>query len=182
MPDLYQIPPPDCDSLDSKGAGGPGTLEPGIYSGIQLTGNTTMTLQPGLYCLDGDFTANNGTVTGNGVTLYFRSGVFSIGGNVDITLTAPTAKNPPAVKGLLIYLAKGNTGSIDLRGNATSFYQGTVYAPDGIANVGGTSSTLASLRSQILAKEVRFHGTTVMTLEYEEDENYSVDPTLNLLR
>lgn len=84
---LYAMDPPDLnDGLTDRGAVSvsegdpPVTLEPGIYDDITITGGT-VTLNPGLYVIDGgnmpgggNLTVNGGTVDGtSGVTFYLTN-------------------------------------------------------------------------------------------------------------
>ena len=75
------------------------TISPGVYcEGIKLNAGANVTLNPGIYYLDGgDLTVNGGaTMTGSGVTLVFTSqnrnsfATASVNGNATINLTPPT--------------------------------------------------------------------------------------------
>ena len=75
------------------------TINPGVYcGGIGVNGNAVLTLNPGLYIIDGGgLTINGGaTVNGTGVTLYFTSSsardwaTVTINGNANVNLTPMT--------------------------------------------------------------------------------------------
>jgi hypothetical protein len=141
------ITPPDCDSEavaipDPKK--GDIVLYPGTYSGVKMTGGK-LTLDPGIsdggmYCFTGDIEITGGTVIGNEVTIFMKNGDISINGNATTTLIAPY-KNPNYYYyGMLIYMPPSNPGLITLVGNEDSVFTGTIYAPTGSVELGGTSS------------------------------------------
>jgi hypothetical protein len=184
-PDAYYIPPPDCGSVPNQGNhSGGGTISPGNYSGITVNGNDELTMQPGLYCLSGNFRANGGTITGTGVTIYLTSGDFDTSGNVHINLVAPPARTcaycPPPIPGVLIYLAHGNSGEVSLLGTSDSEYLGVVYAPNGMIEAGGTGSELSEIHAQLIGDTVKIHGTASVIINFDGDENYNIPPLLEL--
>ncbi len=62
---------------------------------------------------------------------------------------ATTNYCPPAIKGVLIYLAVGNAGGVSLEGNSTSQFTGMVFAPSGTVDIGGNNnSTTTDLASR----------------------------------
>ena len=102
--------PSEPTSPDSGGtAGSPSTqtisssttLRPGVYwGGLHLSGNATITLDPGVYVMaGGGFTsAGNGLIQGSGVMIYITShpdpgdcGFVNLTGAKDLALTPPTS-------------------------------------------------------------------------------------------
>src|SRR5207237_8431982 len=74
------------------------TIDPGVYcDGINLNAGANVTMNPGIYYLDGgSLTVNGGaTLSGDGVTLVFTSknrnsfATASVNGNATINLTPP---------------------------------------------------------------------------------------------
>lgn len=187
-PGSYAVPPPDCSSVPDQGSHtGSGTISPGRYSSITVhSSSNTLLLNPGLYCLSGNFDVNGGTLTGNGVTIYITSGNFSVGGNVQVNLTAPPARGctycPPPLPGVLVYLAEGNTGEADLMGTADSQYLGLVYVPSGTIEAGGTGSELSTIHAQLVADTVKLHGNTNVVINFDGDDNYQIAPKLELFK
>jgi hypothetical protein len=195
----YNIAPPECGPKPlpkpPKIQNG-GDLTPGWYESIRVNNNQTLTLDPGLYCIEDDFTANGGSVVidsldpdeDDGVTIYIVGGNFTIAGSVHIELRAPRKKAdgsmgagvPDAVPGLLLFLAEGNTGNIAMRGDSSSSYRGTVYAPDGSIEVGGTSSSINSFGTQFVANDVKIHGTTNLQIDFDGDDIFWGYPFLGL--
>jgi len=147
------IPTPDCSIggsfPDHRGHNHavPGTLSQGVYDKITLH-NGELKLNPGLYCLTGGptaFSANGGEIIGEGVTIYVINGGVSINGNVDpVTLSAamdePVAPSR-ALRGLLFYLADGNSSDFSLIGNSDSTYLGTIFGLDADVYISGASGT-----------------------------------------
>ena len=117
------------------------TLQPGTYSSITIGKNSTVTLSPGIYYINGSGGVSfNGsaTVTGSGVMFYF-TGTASInatgGGNQvsNIQLSAPTS-GPYA--GILMYQDPADTNvggnpnsGPTLGGDNNSFFNGILYFP-----------------------------------------------------
>jgi len=177
----YVVPAPDCSSLPYYGAvSGSGTYNPGRYTSIGGGGNPDIILNPGLYCLTGTLGMNNGTLTGTGVTFYFTgSGGYDVAGNVQVNLTAPMGDEPPAIRGMLMYMA--GTGSLNVYGTSDSMYTGTIYAPNGNVDVGGNGG-LSSISGQVIGKQVTVGGTSNINLTFNSDENYQVPASLDLMK
>jgi hypothetical protein len=173
------IPAPKVDCGTSAGSISSGVASPGNYTNIRINNSETLNLDPGLYCLSGDFVVNGGgTLIGSpdGVTIYLSNGKFSTAGTSTVQLKAPpvtcdktsTPACPPAIPGMLIYLAEGNTNDVTLAGTEDSFYEGTVFAPSGTIDVGGNSSLLSELGANLIANNIKVHGDTDLTIKYDE--------------
>lgn len=183
-----EINEPSCAGLPSRTApsNGNATLQPGVYDRIHWTvGN--LTLSPGLYCISGKqgVDIQGGSLYGNGVTIYLQTGGVTINGNVDpVDLRAPLEyPDPsPAVPGVLMYMAKGNASEINVSGNSSSFYLGTVYAPDGDLFFAGDSSTNPTFNTQLIGYNVEVSGGALIDINFIDDENYEKPPYLDLLK
>lgn len=187
---LWTIPAPDCNDpslINGGNVGNGGNIQPGRYTNIR-TENKDLNLAPGLYCVSGDFKAIGGTVSvdsadmSEGVTIYITNGDFSISGNVTVNLRAPMVDSPPAIKGVLIYLAEGNSGEVVVQGDATSSFRGTIFAPDGTIEVGGGSSTISNLSSQFIANTIKIHGSSSLVIDFDEGEVYTRPSYLTLFK
>jgi hypothetical protein len=143
-----------------------------------------LTMMPGLYCV-GNFDMSGGKLAGTGVTIYITTGDFSINGG-EIDIVAPPARDcshcPPALPGVLIYLAPGNTGDIVLLGNAVSEYLGLVYAPDGTIEVGGTAGESSQVHAQLIGDTVKIHGNAEVIVNFEDALNPSNPALIELYR
>lgn len=136
-------------SLGSVNLGGNATLtiSPGVYSQIKVSGNATLTMQPGVYEIAGGgvTVSGNAGVTGAGVTLYNAGSSFpaaggnfggiSVSGNGVITLTAPSTGT---YAGVAIFQARDNTRALSLSGNGMAGMKGIVYAPSAMLAIGGS--------------------------------------------
>lgn len=176
------VPPPDCISGPNTDISGTATLDPGTYRSITLH-NGTLTLNPGLYCIStGGFLANGGTVIGDGVTIYVMGGGFDISGNVEVNLSAPVTFVYPAIKGMLVYMAEGNTSGVALAGNSVSSYYGTVYAPDSDILAGGTSSLIPTLNTQLVGKYVEVFGNSDLDIVFNSGDQFQFPSSLDMMK
>lgn len=189
------FPEPDCSGLPSSASSGDGTINAGIYNGIDVTGNEQLTMTPGLYCFDNDFNINgNNTsfVIGNGVTIYMRQGNLTTNGNADVRLAAPNYVEDAedGVTGMLIYMGAENTGEVSLTGNSESYYSGTIYGvhEDSTVEIGGTGdltscySGIPCFGTQLIAGTIRFHGTAEMDIIFNPNAVYYLPARLTLER
>jgi hypothetical protein len=90
--------------------------------------------------------------------------------------------NPPAIKGMLIYMAPGFTGTINMTGNSDSLFLGTVFAPDGYIKIGGTPGENPTFNTELIASGVSISGNAVIDINYHENEIYSNAPQLDLFQ
>jgi hypothetical protein len=192
MPE-FDVDEADCSSLPDQGQqNGGGNISPGRYSRIRLP-NGNLTMQPGLYCLYGEFTETGGSLTANDVTIYMASGDFSTSGNADVFLDAPpqgcdtspgsTQGCPPSIPGMLIYMPSSNAGDVSLEGNSTSLYEGAIYAPTGTIDVGGTSSAgTIAFNTQLVGNTVKIHGNVTIDIDFDDQVTFERPATLDLLR
>lgn len=183
----------DCKMVPLIGGhNGGGTIVPGQYTNIRLTSAVAvLKMNPGLYCLSGEFKVTGGIITGTEVTIYIRKngGDFATSGSAQINLTAPDGGNcgDPcddhyAIPGLLIYMAEGNTGEVSLLGNSDSFYLGLVYAPSGTIEAGGGSSEMSEINAQLVADTVFVHGTTEVFVNFDDEVNFKIPALLELFK
>jgi hypothetical protein len=177
---------PDCSNLPSRTVPnhGDATLEPGIYDKIKWT-NGALTLNSGLYCVSGSqgVDISGGELLGDGVTIFITTGGVTISGNVSpVDLRAPeeTPDPYPAIPGILFFLANGNTNTISVTGNSTSFYLGTVYAPDGDLYFSGDSGTNPTFNTQLIGKNVEVSGGASIDINFHNDENYERPPFMDM--
>jgi hypothetical protein len=179
---------PNCSGLPNRTVpkSGDATLQPGIYDEIKWTGGA-LTFSPGLYCVTSSkgVGISGGAVVGDGVTLFLQSGGLDITGNVDpVDLRAPVEfPDPsPALPGILIYLANGNSNTISVTGNSTSFYLGTVYAPDGDLYFSGASGTNPTFNTQLIGQNVEVSGGALIDINFNDQENYEKPPYMDMLK
>ncbi len=139
--------PPSTSSCASGGNFSNTTLNYGCYASLTLSG--TVTLNPGLYVINGQFHLNNATVTGNGVTIYMTANVSDTNfSNANLTLSPPTAANvvPSTLytEGVLFYRVPSQTSALDFS-TCTCNLSGLEYFPAtqvNYSNSGGGYSVL----------------------------------------
>jgi hypothetical protein len=148
------------------------TINPGVYcGGIGTNANAVLTLNPGLYILDGGgLTVNGGaTVNGNGVTLVFTSSkgnnwaTVTINGNANVNLT-PMTYGP--TKGIVVF-ADRNTPqgtSFKFNGGATQYFAGAVYVPTGAVNFSGGANATTTC-TQVIGDTVTFTGNSNLAID-----------------
>jgi hypothetical protein len=168
-PDNYTIPAPDCN-------------DPNAYnmSGNQLLGASP--LAPGLYCISGDLRINgNDSLYGSGVTVVMLNGELRINGNAEVQLSAPgSSPDPtPAVPNIVIYAPPSNTNDLQINGNSTSFFTGTILAPGSNIDMLGTGFTDA-FHTQVIGWNVEVGGTADTYVVFDDNEQYSKSPSLEL--
>ncbi|HEX2980810.1 MAG TPA: pilus assembly protein TadG-related protein [Anaerolineaceae bacterium] len=149
------------------------TLSPGKWTG-QFPPNPVTNLQPGVYCVNGDFRINSSQVlNGTGVMIYMVDGGINWNGGATINLTAPTSG---VYQGLLIYVDPQGYGpvdssdTIDLNGGANITFTGTIYAPNSAVNLLGNEDATA-LHSQVIGNTIEVGGTADLNVAYNEAEN-----------
>jgi hypothetical protein len=145
------------------------------YTWNSLSGSRS--LQPGVHCVNGNFTINaNDVLTGNGVTIVVYGEVRWNGGTV--TLSAPASG--PTV-GLLLYLPITNNNSITFNGNASWDIRGTILAPASDITINGTQDGF-SLHSQIIGYTVKLTGNGNTTIQYNDSDNIDQPSSIELTK
>jgi hypothetical protein len=148
------------------------TIDPGVYcSGIQVNAGDVLTLNPGLYYVDGGtFTVNGGgTVNGTGVTLIFTSklrndwATATINGNATVNLTPPTYGPTAGIVVMADRNAPAGT-SFKFNGGANQTLAGAVYAPTGAVTFAGGADTGTSC-TQVIGDTVTFVGNSSLAVD-----------------
>jgi putative Flp pilus-assembly TadE/G-like protein len=156
------------------------TIEPGVYcGGMMVNAGANITLNPGIYYIDGgDLTVNGGaTLQGSDVTLVFTSkngngyATATINGNATIDLRAP--KMGPTA-GIAIFgdrnMPTGTT--FKFNGGATQYLGGAVYLPKGHMEFSGGMGTSTNC-TQLIGDTVTFTGNSKIALNCK---NYGTKP------
>ena len=124
--------------------GNPAIMKPGIYKGgVSLGNNTTVTMDPGIYYMDGGGFQVSGTaaLTGNGVFIYNAPAVatdqIKLKGGGNVTLTAMTS-GPYA--GITLWQDRNSSAAVDLTGNGSLTVSGAIYVPGAKLSIGGNGS------------------------------------------
>jgi hypothetical protein len=113
------------------------TIKPGIYSHISVSGNGTLTMDSGIYLIEGGgfSVSGNASVSGSGVMIFNAGskypttggsyGGITLSGNGSYNLSPPTTGT---YAGIVIFQSRDNSTALSLSGNASGM-TGTVYAP-----------------------------------------------------
>jgi len=168
--------PSEACTSDAERSGN--RLSPGNFSG-QFPPNGVDTLEPGVYCVNGDFRVNGGdSLTGIGVTIYMESGGVNWNGGATINLSAQTTGD---YAGLLLFAPLSNHDGITINGNSDSHFTGTFLAPSADITILGTGAA-DGFHSQIVGYTVELGGTADTSIEYNDNENYdwTIPPEVQL--
>lgn len=153
------VPLTTCTSADiaagpvTVNSGSDPTINPGDYcGGLKISGNGTVTFNPGTYVIDGgDFSVSgNGTMIMDGVSVimtnsgglsYGEYGRFKTTGGKEITWNAPT-EDDADYPGVAFYQDRNtpeDTQRNFFAGNATIEINGALYTPSTETHWGGTA-------------------------------------------
>lgn len=157
------------------------TLSPGNYSGTFPPSGVTQ-LQSGIYCItSGNFRLNAGDeLNGSGVVIRVDNGDVRWNGGATVNLSAPTT-GPFA--GLLLYLPEGNNNEVQINGNSSSTFTGTILAPSSPVAIDGTGG-VTGLNSQVIGYTVNLTGSTSTFINYNAGQNYQApeNPAVQLVQ
>lgn len=132
-------------------------------NGLSLSGNVT--LNPGVYIVEGgDFQINgNATVSGAGVVFYLRDGVEArFNGTATLNLSAPAFGT---YAGMLMFGSRdADTASHVLNGTFASIVDGAIYTPSSHLQFSGTATTSFIGCTQIIGDTIHFAGNLTMML------------------
>ena len=153
------------------------TINPGVYcGGIGVNANAVLTLNPGMYILDGgSFTVNGGaTVSGTGVTLVFTKksdkdwASVTINGNANVNLT-PMTYGP--TKGIVVYADRNTPAdtAFKFNGGSNQYFAGAIYVPSAAINFSGGADS-ATTCTQIIGDIVTFTGNSNLAIDCSKYE------------
>jgi hypothetical protein len=156
------------------------TINPGVYcGGMKINAGAVVTLNSGIYYLDGgDLTVNGGgTLQGTGVTLVFTSqnrngfATASINGNAVVNLTPPTTGG---TAGIVVFgdrrISEGT--EFKFNGGSTQYLGGAIYVPTGAVSFAGGAGTSTSC-TQLIGNTITFTGNSSFALNCN---NYGTKP------
>lgn len=160
-------------------------MSPGNFTG-SFPGNSVKTLEPGTYCINGDFSLNGGQkLTGNGVTIVMKNGTLKWNGSSEVNLSAPTVGN---YKGLLIYAPPSNSyansnNEINIDGGANAKISGTILAQNLPCYFAG-SGQIQKAVIQFICYTWGMNGNGQGEIMYDSSKFYApiVYPTISLLQ
>jgi hypothetical protein len=140
-------------------------------SNVTFSGNSDGSIPPGIYYFDGigPKLSGNKKVNGSNVFFFFDNGAtFDTTGNTEYNFTPPAASPySGGQNGMLIYAARGSSGTFNMQGNSSSFMGGIVYLPSAILELGGNpSGTWAE--GQLIVDQITNHGNPDITIKYKD--------------
>jgi hypothetical protein len=141
------------------------TMSPGIYD-EDFPPEGVTSLQPGVYCLGGDFIVN-GPISGSGV-VFVLDGKLRLGGDATINLSAPKSGD---FAGLLIYAPIENKNRMIISSDRDSSLHGTILMPGAEINING-GNTQIGYHSQIIGYRIISNGQSAIAIKYRDDQNY----------
>ncbi len=145
-------------------------LLPGYYpAGITLTSGD-LELASGIYVLGGDgLNITGGNLSAEGIMFYIvDTGGVKLTGNGIISITAYESE---PYQGMAIWQQAGNTTEAQIVGTEQfTGIDGTLYLPDALVDIGGTSDNFAI--RQMIVDSVKIHGSGTMTINYD-GRNYA---------
>ncbi len=144
-------------------------------------------LEPGIYCVYGNWTGNS-DLFGGEVTLVFMDGYVRWTGNGRLSISAPSGG---PFKGIAIYMPLNNPNA-EFKMNGTRDYciRGTILVPKGEVDLRGSSGTLANdncggygIVGQVIGYTVAAGGTADVTIQYDANQagDLAVPPSIELV-
>jgi hypothetical protein len=141
------------------------------YEGLTISGSPTVTLNPGLYIIDGErlsaysFSVSGGaTVNGTtGVTFYFvNNGSFTFNG-ATMNLTAPTTSTTSVGinSGILFYQDSGDTAADTFKGGSAGNINGIFYLP--AANLTFQNGNASTFSTDLVVGSLTMTGNAQLT-------------------
>ena len=173
---LSQRQQPDvgsCDHTGYKAENTTVTINPGVYcDGLRVDKNASVTMKPGVYIIKGGKleTKNLSSLTGDGVTIFFTGtdGRMELDGTSVVSLKAP-ATGPTA--GLLLFQDRAmELTEYEISSKSAAELLGTIYLPNGHLKVKAPGKVAEqSAFTVVVARSVEVGSTTKMYL----NSNYS---------
>ena len=175
---LRHIPEPDINgqTVQSNGpihlSNGKRTLSPGTYrGGISVSGKGSLTLQPGIYYMDGGgFSfSGQGDLVAQGVMIFNAptksSDVVSISGSGSIIMSPPT---DGIYKGLTLFQDRESTNTMAVSGGGYMDISGTFYAANALLKVSGGGDS--KVGSQYISRYLDIVGNGGLRIDYDPNQ------------
>lgn len=148
------------------------TISPGVYcNGMKLNAGAAVTMNPGVYYIDGGCLciAGGATLSGDGVTIVFTSSTGSnyatatINGGATVNLTAP--KTGPTA-GIVFFQDRNAPAGLafKLNGGSTQNFGGALYLSKADVTFAGGAGTTVSGCTQLIGDTISFSGASDFAL------------------
>lgn len=123
------------------------------YTSFNLSNAASVTFNPGVYYINGDFTTGGGeTISGTGVT-FVVTGNINIANGVTLNLTAPTAAD--GEPGVLFYVPNASS-TVTLQGGSNTNFHGIFWAPNSVVTLNNGTGT--STEADFVANKLNMAG------------------------
>ena len=139
------------------------TLDPGRYvGGLTFSGQTSVTMRPGIYYMDGGgFSfSGQGTLNASGVMIYSELGL-SITGLGSVTWSPPTSG---IYSGISYFQSRTSSATALVAGNGSMNITGTLYVAGGLTDLQGNGD--ASIASQVVTLLMQSGGNGVTNIAW----------------
>ncbi|MDD3926664.1 MAG: pilus assembly protein TadG-related protein [bacterium] len=178
---LIQLPVPSTTGLPSFAGqtiqgNSSVTLNPGIYTGrLTIRGNADVFFNPGTYIFrNGIEISGNADVNGSNVLIYNQGGELEFTGNTDVDLTPATTGT---YAGITIFQARDNHTAMTVTSNADWSIQGTFYLPNAELDLQGN---IGLIRSMVIAYRIAIIGNSWLQIDASEPTSI-IAPTGGIL-
>lgn len=115
-----------------------GSYSQGCFAGLSIPAGKSVSLSPGLYVINGDFTVSaSGSISGSGVTFYITGKATFSGGSSSTSLSAPTSG---VYDGILFFTGRSDTQTFTFSGGSGGNVDGIIYVPDANLTLSGGST------------------------------------------
>src|SRR5262249_32229811 len=173
---LAYLPPPDPGSLPLESSSTlklnnsqPVTISPGLYKGgIQISGPGSVTLQPGIYYMQGGgFSfSGQGALIGNGVMIYnaplTQSDSINVNGQGAVTISPMTTG---LYQGSSFFQDRTATAPASVTGDGNLNSSGTFYAAAASVKITGSSSNDV-IGSQYISNDLTLTGNGSVSINF----------------
>ena len=163
-------------------------LNPGTYvGGLHLSGKNAVTLQPGVYVMEGGGFSVTGqaSVMGSGVVIINipsgPSDTISVSGKGVVTLSAPGIGQP--FQGVAVFQNPASANPVSFSGQATVKITGVVYTPAAPVSITGNAvvtinfgpgtATLPPILGAMIAYDLQASGNGVLTINPDDPPSSS---------
>lgn len=167
---LRNLSPPDMSTLTLRSSKrletGAGTLQPGIYrGGIKFSSDRDLTLNPGIYYLDGGglTIGGNGSIHAHGVMIYNApGGLIDVSSNGTLDITPMTSGD---YEGIVLFQDRNSTSQVKVSANGCldSQLSGTVYAANAAVIVSANGDFTAG---QFICRTLDVSGNGSLLVNY----------------
>lgn len=159
---LAYLPAPNipggCSAALNISGSSPTHISRGCYQGLSDSASALLTLDPGLYIINGDLSlSGSGGVTGTGVTFYV-TGKMKMSSSGALTISAPTSGT---YNGIVYFQSRTDSNAVSFTGSGGSTVSGIFYAPDATFTYSASGS--ASINADFVVKSIAYTGSGSIT-------------------